>query len=303
MNKPIIAKPFLGCGSFFMKQIFLKPRLKFSLYKDFFKFVLVIYFVIFVLQPVYSDSLDVFEASKSGDIKSVLSFIEKDVDVVNVRDSSNLTPLHYASLYGHTEIVKILIENNADIDAKDTYDQTPLHAASWDCQTETAEVLLKYNANVHIDPTLLHYTSKRGCTKIAELFILKSVDIDIPNELNQTALHYAIIYRQTETAEMLLKKDANVDAKDHSGATSLHYASGYGQTENVELLIRYKANVHAKDNNDMTPLYYAVMNDQIGTADILLKNKAKVNSKDKFDQTPLDIAGSPELENLLKSYQ
>ena len=34
----------------------------------------------------------------------------KDID-------KNITPLHYATLYGHLETVKVLINNQADIDA------------------------------------------------------------------------------------------------------------------------------------------------------------------------------------------
>ncbi len=39
------------------------------------------------------------------------------------------TPLHYASLYGHEEVARELIEAGANIECKSTWCRTPLHCA------------------------------------------------------------------------------------------------------------------------------------------------------------------------------
>ena len=40
-------------------------------------------------------------------------------------------PLHYVSKTGHTEIVKYLVEQGANIEAEDKDNRTPFHYASW----------------------------------------------------------------------------------------------------------------------------------------------------------------------------
>ena len=47
------------------------------------------------------------------------------------------SPLHHAAHAGHTEIVKFLVLNGADVYQKDKYQETPLHAA---CATGKVEV-------------------------------------------------------------------------------------------------------------------------------------------------------------------
>lgn len=49
---------------------------------------------------------------------------------LNLKDESGRTPLHYAVLNGRLEIVELLVENGADINAKDWIDETPLHLIS-----------------------------------------------------------------------------------------------------------------------------------------------------------------------------
>ena len=70
--------------------------------------------------------------------------LQNDADV-NAADGDGLTPLHDAAYNGHTDIVDLLIENKADINAKDIYGLTPLHWAGKNINLQsrqTAGVLL-----------------------------------------------------------------------------------------------------------------------------------------------------------------
>ena len=46
--------------------------------------------------------------------------------MINVRDKSGWTPLHRAAARGHTEVVRFLLEQDADIDAVNSSGDTPL---------------------------------------------------------------------------------------------------------------------------------------------------------------------------------
>ncbi len=52
--------------------------------------------------------------------------IKANPDLVNVKDSRGFTPLIFASYFDKEDIVKILIEHKAPIDAKDASGNTAL---------------------------------------------------------------------------------------------------------------------------------------------------------------------------------
>ena len=68
--------------------------------------------------------------------------------VVDSRDNFNSTPLHKAA-YDHEEILVLLIDKSADINAKDINGNTPLHNASIKGHIKIVEILVGKGANVN----------------------------------------------------------------------------------------------------------------------------------------------------------
>lgn len=60
------------------------------------------------------------DAAKQGDLERVKGIIETDAGLANLRDESGATPLHYAAIHGHRQIVRLLLERGADINATDS---------------------------------------------------------------------------------------------------------------------------------------------------------------------------------------
>ena len=67
-----------------------------------------------------SDLENMIEAVKQGDRESVRAILESDDRLANQRDESGATPLHYATLNGHRQIVRLLLERGADINIIDS---------------------------------------------------------------------------------------------------------------------------------------------------------------------------------------
>ena len=67
---------------------------------------------------------------------------------VNEENSIGYTPLHYAGGVGRIDIVELLIEHGANINATDSSNKgaTPLDYAHWKGQMEVVEVLKAHNA-------------------------------------------------------------------------------------------------------------------------------------------------------------
>lgn len=76
------------------------------------------------------------------DIEIVKLLLENGADV-NARDISGITVLMHVSRYGYTEIAKMLIEKGADVNAKDNEGRTALIQASGKGHKETAKLLIE----------------------------------------------------------------------------------------------------------------------------------------------------------------
>ena len=89
-------------------------------------------------------------------------------------DSRQDTPLHLASEAGHTEVVRILLENGGSVNAQDQMNgETPLHLA---CEA--------------------------GFSDIVQLLLDHGADTTIENVYKKQALHYAKASTQVATARI-----------------------------------------------------------------------------------------------------
>lgn len=68
------------------------------------------------------------------------------------KSKSNLgwTPLHLATYFGHRDVMEILLQRDADIDAINDNGDTALHKAAFIGREDIVMLLLQYNADVNI---------------------------------------------------------------------------------------------------------------------------------------------------------
>jgi ankyrin repeat protein len=76
----------------------------------------------------------------------VESLLKLGLDVNGTTEPTGLTPLHLAAGEGHLDIVKLLLEHGADINARSAFRVTPLALAARDRQTEVAAFLISKGA-------------------------------------------------------------------------------------------------------------------------------------------------------------
>src|SRR5579864_7359792 len=69
------------------------------------------------------------EAARLGVVEDVKAIVHRHPDLVGERDETGATALHYAAFGGHRDVVRVLVEAGADINAAD--DQFSATPAGW----------------------------------------------------------------------------------------------------------------------------------------------------------------------------
>jgi ankyrin repeat protein len=184
------------------------------------------------------------ESVVKGDITKIQEAIQAGADV-NVRYKYGFTPLLIASRNGHTEIVRLLLTANADVNAPDkTNGFTPLWKASQKGHTEIVKLLLTARADVNavdkkegVSP--LWIASRNGHTEVVKLLLTAKADVNAADKTKGvTPLWKASQNGHTEIVKLLLTAGADVNEADKTkGVTSLWIASERGHVEIVKLLL------------------------------------------------------------------
>lgn len=99
-----------------------------------------------VNSSVYGTTLSML-AAEAGNLLIMQSLIRSGADI-NSKDYSERTALHFATLYGREDIVKLLLENGADLDAADQRGYTALMLAVENLQHAMVGLLLDKGASL-----------------------------------------------------------------------------------------------------------------------------------------------------------
>ncbi|MEN6355480.1 MAG: ankyrin repeat domain-containing protein [Armatimonadota bacterium] len=86
--------------------------------------------ILALLTATSAFAAEIHTASATGDIATVEKLIKAQPDLVNLKDDDGATPLHHAAAKGQLAVVKLLIDNKADVNAQKKDGVTPLHVAA-----------------------------------------------------------------------------------------------------------------------------------------------------------------------------
>ena len=104
-------------------------------------------------------------ATSKGHFDVVRLLIEQNAEV-DSRTSKNSTPLIAAAFMGHLDIVRCLVENGADVNARNNFNSTPLMITCHSGHLDVASYLVKHGANINLQDndgsSCLHCASERG---------------------------------------------------------------------------------------------------------------------------------------------
>lgn len=230
------------------------------------------------------------------DIVELLIKFKADIHTVS-KDRFGFTALHYAITEKKLEIVKVLINSGADVNAKDNWGNGTLFRATG--EKNIGLFLLENNADPRMknDSGISPLNSRaKGLEYVKEYLGLIDVDSE---ETNYFTLYDAAKYNDIRALKRLIADTSNIDDIDQDeGKTALHAAIESDHIEVIKLLLNAKANVNACDRYNGTPLMLAV---SLEAVKLLLQYDANLHSKDKFENTALDfLKKNSEIAEFLK---
>jgi ankyrin repeat protein/WD40 repeat protein len=280
-----------------------------------------------------SEQIDFFAAIKAKDIITLKNLVQKNSELVLIRDPDNWTGLLTAAYYGHKKIVEFLLDNGSLIEESYSlpWGFTAIHFAVIEGHMEVVHLLLDKGANIEAETykeeTPLDLALSRNNESIVQLLLEKganfqtrrkdnmsAVDIVVKNDnelvfnimlttsKNKEILINLIPLNRLKSSprirEILLDNGLSVTARDTDGKTLLHYAVK-NTNEDLLLLLQKCDDLNIQDNDGNTPLCIAVKEDNESAAKILLEHKADPNIQAN-QGSPLHIAAAEGHENIVK---
>ena len=179
-----------------------------------------------------------------GDLETLKAMLKEAPNLAKEVDGKGNSPLHWSAANGHTELVKLLLTNMAEINSQNRDGDIPLHLAV-----------------------------RNGHRDAVELLLANKADIAAHGKYGETPLHLA--YRHTEVTRLLLANNANVNSTAHDGNTALHLATRWDHHDVAELLLAHGADVNATNKQGDTPVESAL--DKI--IDTVIESKQSVPLK------------------------
>ncbi|CRF34539.1 Conserved hypothetical membrane protein [Brachyspira suanatina] len=236
-------------------------------------FKLFILFTIFNLSYLYSEdrlNYQLYEACESGDIKKIRELIRKGVNVNEKSDFIEDTALLIASRKGSFDIVKLLIENGADVNLN-----TPIRDAIMNGHYDIVKLLMENKAEysnnlfkiIYIDSylnkfvteslTSLEIAARYEHRDIAKLLINNNADY---KNNDWYAVKLIISKNYDDVFKSLLDKGININYQysNYNNHSLLMYAIDKNSTNIIKQILDKKPNLKITNNSRKTAIMLAM---------------------------------------------
>ena len=136
----------------------------------------------------YIDEVNLFEAVAAGKFDVVANLVNTYPDAINYYAEDGFPPLGLACYFGRDEIARFLVLKGADVNlpSKNGFGVYPLHSAVAGNYTEIARMLIENNAQVNVKQqagvTALHSAAQNGNIDLLILLLEHGADVGIRME-------------------------------------------------------------------------------------------------------------------------
>ncbi|XP_059159256.1 ankyrin-3-like [Physella acuta] len=205
----------------------------------------------YILQNYYMYT-DQLKCGEFSELDSVIinitkdGYLKKDA-ICKMVDKINILPLHLATHLSLTDVVKVLLKHNADVNAQDHNGDTSLMIACSYSNSELAKLLITANTNLHLKNsvgfTVLHIAIQNELTEVVEMLIENKYNLKTESEKGVNALILACLFGNDKLVENLIHKNVDCNHVLTNGVSPLMLASYLGHLKIVQLLLAHEANI------------------------------------------------------------
>lgn len=244
----------------------------------------------------FVDSVMLLESAARGDIEEVKRLLSMEVDPDSTNDDG-LTALHQCCIDNNEEMLKLLIQYKANVNAEDSEKWTPLHAAA----TCGHINLVAYLINSGGDLLAVNADGNMPYDICEDEHTLDFIE----SEMSKKGVTQELIDETRAATERRMLRDlkriaangGDLEFRDKQNATPLHIAAANGYNTVVSFLLEKNVALEACDADLWQPIHAAACWGHIDVLEMLVHNGADLNAKTKNGETPYDICEDVELKD------
>jgi quinoprotein dehydrogenase-associated probable ABC transporter substrate-binding protein len=224
-----------------------------------------------------NDELD--NAAMAADTERVKFLLSRKGADINNKGNDGETPLHLAVINGDNELITLLLDRKAQIDAPDSDGYTPLALAAARNKARSVKLLTARGANLEATIpggyTPLFIAIGQGKLSAAKALIDAGAKCDVVEGPQHLSLLMAIatqgpperrliqvmqVVGAVDVAQALIKNGADVNAVSSHGVTALMIAAAHDNAPMIGVLMRAGAKPEIKSEEGQTALDIAQQN-------------------------------------------
>lgn len=186
----------------------------------------------------------IFLAAKNGYTEIIDLLLKHNVHVIDIRNTYDKPPLMIASKEGHQDIVKLLIDNGANVNTTDICGRNALMLSAFYGNVSGAKFLIEHGANeiwtcVGGDTGLICAATRGHVDFVRWLLDERNVDVNQRDRGGMIALCYAAAHRHDDVVLVLLNHGANPAHKNYYDKSPMSHtlSSSSKHQSTVDLLL------------------------------------------------------------------
>ncbi len=180
---------------------------------------------------------DFFRAIAADDVRTVQSLLQRGFDP-NTVNPQGVPAIVQAMRVPAPKVAELLVGwNKTHVDVRTAQDETPLMLAALRGQLELVKKLVERDADINKTGwTPLHYAATGGHVPVIEYLLDNSAYIDAESPNGTTPLMMAAMYGSPEAVKHLIQAGADLQIKNGANMTALDFALKGNRPNNIELM-------------------------------------------------------------------